>query len=51
MEEKKIPVEVWDRTCGYFRPVVCANKGQQDQIRDRKRYNPKEIANDCAEYL
>lgn len=34
----KIPVEVYSRVVGYFRPVDQWNKGKQEEFRDRKPY-------------
>lgn len=44
MAEKKvvIPCEVYSRVCGYFRPVSQWNKGQKQQLKDRKTYKYKE---------
>lgn len=41
--EKQIPTEVYDRVCGYYRPVNQANKGKQDEINERKRWNANEF--------
>lgn len=51
MEERKIQTEIYDRVCGYFRPTSQANNGKRAEIEERKRYNPRNIENDCAEYL
>lgn len=32
---KKIPVEVYSRVVGYFRPTSCWNKGKQSEFADR----------------
>ena len=34
--ELKIPVEVYSRVVGYFRPVNQWNKGKQEEFRERK---------------
>jgi anaerobic ribonucleoside-triphosphate reductase len=36
--EKKVPVEVWSRVVGYFRPVDQWNKGKQEEFRERVTY-------------
>ncbi len=40
-EEKKlkVPVEVYSRVVGYFRPVQNWNPGKQQEFRERKYYN------------
>jgi anaerobic ribonucleoside-triphosphate reductase len=40
MEEKelKVPVEVYSRVVGYFRPVNQWNKGKQEEFHERKVY-------------
>lgn len=35
---KQIPVEVYDRCVGYFRPVAQMNKGKKEEISQRKRH-------------
>jgi len=44
--EKKIPVEVYSRIVGYFRPVSQWNKGKQEEFKERKEFNISEIQND-----
>jgi len=44
--EKKIPVEVYSRIVGYFRPVNQWNKGKQEEFHDRKEFTISEIKND-----
>jgi hypothetical protein len=44
--EKKIPVEVYSRVVGYFRPVNQWNKGKQEEFRERKEFTIDEIQND-----
>jgi anaerobic ribonucleoside-triphosphate reductase len=36
--ELKVPVEVYSRVVGYFRPINQWNKGKQEEFRDRKVY-------------
>lgn len=36
MSTKKIPVEVYSRVVGYFRPVNQWNPGKQEEFKDRK---------------
>lgn len=38
MSNKKIPVEVYSRVVGYFRPVNQWNKGKQEEFKQRKEY-------------
>ena len=38
-ERKRIPTEVYSRVCGYFRPQSQANKGKQEEMRQRKLYD------------
>lgn len=40
---KKIPVEIYSRCVGYFRPVSNWNKGKQEEFKNRKTHNSKEI--------
>jgi len=37
--ERKVPVEVYSRVVGYFRPVQQWNKGKQEEFKERKTYN------------
>jgi hypothetical protein len=41
--EKKIPVEVYSRVVGYFRPVNQWNKGKQEEFHERKQFMAKEL--------
>lgn len=34
----KVPVEVYSRVVGYFRPVNQWNKGKQEEFKDRVEY-------------
>lgn len=36
--EVKVPVEVYSRVVGYFRPVEQWNKGKQEEFKERKEY-------------
>jgi len=36
--EIKVPVEVYSRVVGYYRPVNQWNKGKQEEFKDRKPY-------------
>ncbi|MCK5296608.1 MAG: oxidoreductase [Alphaproteobacteria bacterium] len=36
--EERQPCEVWTRIMGYHRPISQANKGKQQEHRDRKYY-------------
>ncbi len=42
-KELKIPVEVYSRVVGYFRPVNQWNKGKQEEFRERKTFRVEEI--------
>jgi anaerobic ribonucleoside-triphosphate reductase len=37
-KERQIPVEVYSRVVGYFRPVNQWNKGKQEEFKDRKEF-------------
>ena len=41
--EKKIPVEVYSRVVGYFRPVNQWNKGKQEEFHERKEFMKNEL--------
>lgn len=41
-KEKKIPVEVYSRVVGYFRPVSQWNKGKQEEFSQRLMYYPEQ---------
>lgn len=43
MSEKKIPVEVYSRVVGYFRPVNQWNHGKREEFKDRTEYKPKDV--------
>ena len=43
MSNKKIPVEVYSRVVGYFRPVNQWNKGKQEEFNQRKEFSLKII--------
>lgn len=38
IETKKIPVEVYSRVVGYYRPVNQWNRGKQEEFRERKEF-------------
>jgi len=41
---KRIPVEVYSRCCGYFRPVKQWNHGKKAEFKDRLCYDvPEDI--------
>jgi anaerobic ribonucleoside-triphosphate reductase len=46
MREKEIvvPVEVYSRVVGYFRPVNQWNKGKQEEFKERCEYSMESIA-------
>ena len=35
----EMPVEVYSRVVGYFRPVAQWNPGKKEEFKDRKTYN------------
>jgi anaerobic ribonucleoside-triphosphate reductase len=37
-KERKIPVEVYSRVVGYFRPVNQWNKGKREEFSERKPF-------------
>ena len=39
----KVPVEQFDRVCGYFRPSFSANPGKREEMRERKRTSIEQI--------
>lgn len=39
MIKKKVPVEVYSRVVGYFRPVNQWNKGKRQEFEDRTEYD------------
>lgn len=39
---KKVPVEVYSRCVGYYRPVNLWNPGKQQEFRERKEYKLRE---------
>lgn len=38
-----IPVEVYSRVCGFFRPVKNWNKWKKSEFEDRKTYSVEKI--------
>ncbi len=40
---KKVPVEVYSRVVGYFRPINQWNKGKKEEYKERNELKPKEI--------
>ncbi|HNT13216.1 MAG TPA: anaerobic ribonucleoside-triphosphate reductase [Spirochaetota bacterium] len=38
MSERKVPVEVYSRVVGYFRPVNQWNKGKKEEFKDRVNF-------------
>ncbi|HOO70476.1 MAG TPA: anaerobic ribonucleoside-triphosphate reductase [Spirochaetota bacterium] len=43
--ELKMPVEVYSRVVGYFRPVNQWNKGKQEEFRERKEISLTSLHN------
>jgi len=37
-KERKVPVEVYSRVVGYFRPVNQWNKGKREEFSERKHF-------------
>ncbi len=37
-EQRRIPVEVYSRVVGYFRPVNQWNKGKREEFNERRTY-------------
>lgn len=42
---KQVPVEVYSRVVGYYRPVNQWNKGKQEEFAQRSVINPKDLKN------
>lgn len=42
-KQKKVPVEVYSRVVGYFRPVNQWNKGKQEEFAERQEFDPNDI--------
>lgn len=42
---KKVPVEVYSRVVGYYRPVNQWNRGKQEEFAERKEFH---ITNETA---
>jgi hypothetical protein len=42
-KELKVPVEVYSRVVGYFRPINQWNKGKQEEFRERKVYRMDKV--------
>ena len=52
MKQVKVPVEQFDRVSGYFRPTFAMNRGKQEEQRERKRFDVKQlITNEVQEDL
>jgi len=45
LENVKIPVEVYSRVVGYFRPVNQWNKGKKEEFKERKEYKLRFLQN------
>ncbi len=41
----EVPVEVYSRVVGYYRPVNQWNKGKQEEFKERKEYSLDSMAN------
>lgn len=40
--------EVYSRVCGYFRPITNWNKGKQEEKKQRKDYEIKQVSKDIS---
>jgi anaerobic ribonucleoside-triphosphate reductase len=49
-KEKRIPVEVYSRVVGYFRPVNQWNKGKREEFSERKHFSVKSTSAAVYEY-
>lgn len=47
-KELKVPVEVYSRVAGYFRPVNQWNKGKQEEFSQRKEYVIESYSNNLV---
>jgi len=47
-KEYRVPVEVYSRVVGYFRPVSQWNKGKQEEFKERREYKVLECACETA---
>lgn len=43
--KRKMPVEVYSRVVGYFRPASQWNKGKQEELKDRHQHKPSDVIN------
>jgi len=43
---KKVPVEVYSRVVGYFRPISQWNKGKREEFNERKEFSLNDINKD-----
>jgi len=48
MKEKRVPVEVYSRVVGYFRPVNQWNKGKKEEFGERNVFNPEKMIYACT---
>lgn len=46
-KEKQIPVEVYSRVVGYFRPVNQWNKGKREEFNERREFSLSEVKEAC----
>ncbi|HHI96868.1 MAG TPA: hypothetical protein ENJ96_03355 [Thermodesulfatator atlanticus] len=44
---KAVPVEVYSRVVGYFRPVQNWNKGKQQEFKERKHIPLRKLSCGC----
>ncbi len=44
-KERKVPVEVYSRVVGYFRPVNQWNRGKREEFMNRKLFRIDDLEN------
>ena len=45
--EKRVPVEVYSRVVGYFRPVNQWNKGKREEFSERREFSLRDMKEAC----
>ncbi len=48
--KRRIPVEVYSRVVGYYRPVNQWNKGKREEFSARNELDPEKIKKNLYEY-
>jgi len=51
MQNKKIPVDCYDRVCGYFSSSANWNKGKAEERRILKRFDANKFLKEVQEYV